>query len=157
MPLATPPFLMLLTDSVPRATRVAQGTLSVSSIKNGGVASGIGASSAAPSNLSLEGATLSYTGTGDTSDRGFTFAKSGAIVESGVQVTNANANLTFSGLVSSPDGANFLKSGPGTLTLANPANAFTGIVTVSGGLLGATTLADGGQASSIGAGGSAPS
>ncbi|NII73992.1 fibronectin-binding autotransporter adhesin [Dyella sp. SG562] len=137
------------------ATRVAQGTLAVSSIKNGGVASGIGASSAAPSNLALEGATLSYTGTGDTSDRGFTFAKSGAIIESGVQVTNAAANLTFSGLVSSPDGANFLKSGPGTLTLANPANAFTGIVTVSGGLLGATTLADGGQASSIGAGGSA--
>jgi len=137
------------------ATRVAQGTLAVSSIKNGGVASGIGASAATPSNLSLEGATLSYTGTGDTSDRGFTFAKSGAIVESGVQVTDANANLTFSGLVSSPDGANFAKSGPGTLTLANAANTFTGIVTVNGGLLGATTLANGGQASSIGAGTSA--
>jgi fibronectin-binding autotransporter adhesin len=142
-------------NSYTGATRVAQGTLSVSSIKDGGVASGIGASSAASSNLVLEGATLTYTGTGDTSDRGFTFGKSGAIVESGVQVTDANANLTLSGLVTSPDGANFTKSGAGTLTLANATNDFTGIVTVTGGLLGATTLADGGQVSSIGAGSSA--
>lgn len=141
-------------NSYTGATRIAQGTLAVSSISDGGVASGIGASSAASSNLSLEGATLRYTGAGDTSDRGFTFARSGAIVESGVEVSNAGANLTFTGLVTSPDAANFLKSGPGTLTLANPANAFTGIVTVTGGLLGATTLANGGQASSIGAGGS---
>ena len=53
----------------------------------------------------LEGATLSYTGASDTSDRGFTFAKSGAILGSGMQVTNAAANLTFSGLVTSPDDA----------------------------------------------------
>lgn len=142
-------------NSYTGATRVAQGTLAVGSIKNGGAASGIGASSAASSNLVLEGATLRYTGTGDTSNRGFTFAKSGAIVESGVEVTNAAANLTFSGLVTSADGANFLKSGAGTLTLANATNDFTGVVTVTGGLLGATTLADGGQVSSIGAGSSA--
>ncbi|MBT2748707.1 MULTISPECIES: autotransporter-associated beta strand repeat-containing protein [unclassified Lysobacter] len=142
-------------NSYTGGTRVAQGTLSVGSVKNGGVASSIGASSAASSNLVLEGATLRYTGAGDTSDRGFTFGKSGAIVESGVEVTNAGANLSFGGLVTSPDGANFTKSGAGTLTLANAANDFTGIVTVNGGLLSATTLADGGQASSIGAGGSA--
>ncbi|MBB6425784.1 autotransporter-associated beta strand repeat-containing protein, partial [Sphingopyxis sp. JAI128] len=144
-------------NSYTGATRVAQGTLSVVSIGNGGAASSIGASSSASSNLSLEGATLTYTGAGDISDRGFTFAKSGAILSSGVQVTNANANLVLSGLVTSPDGADFIKSGAGTLTLANGANDFTGVVTVNGGLLGATTLADGGQASSIGAGSSASS
>ncbi|WP_210239908.1 autotransporter-associated beta strand repeat-containing protein, partial [Mesorhizobium sp. B3-1-9] len=142
-------------NSYTGATRVVQGTLAVTSIGNGGAASSIGASSAASSNLVLEGSTLRYTGTGDTSDRGFTFGKSGAILGSGVDVTNAGANLTFSGLVTSADGANFTKSGAGTLTLANAANGFTGVVTVSGGLLGATTLSNGGVASSIGAASSA--
>jgi fibronectin-binding autotransporter adhesin len=137
------------------ATRVAQGSLSVANIGNGGQASSIGASSAGASNLVLEGSTLSYTGGTATSDRGFTLAKSGAITAGAIEVTNAGANLTFGGQVVSADGAGLTKSGPGTLTLANPANGFTGVVTVTGGLLGATTLGNGGQASSIGAGGSA--
>ena len=137
-------------NSYTGATRVVQGTLAVTSIGNGGAASSIGASSADPSNLVLEASTLRYTGAGDTSDRGFTFAKSGAITGSGVEVTNAGANLTFGGLVTSSDGANFTKTGAGTLTLANDTNDFTGIVTVSGGLLAADTLADGGLVSGIG-------
>ncbi|MCL1635850.1 autotransporter-associated beta strand repeat-containing protein [Luteimonas sp. SX5] len=137
-------------NSYTGATQVVQGTLSVADIGNGGAASGIGASSADSANLLLEGATLRYTGTGDTSDRGFTFKKSGAITGSGIEVTNAGANLTFGGLVTSPDGANFTKSGAGTLTLANDANDFTGITTVSGGLLSVDTLANGGVVSGIG-------
>ncbi|MEI4505950.1 autotransporter-associated beta strand repeat-containing protein [Sphingopyxis sp. CCNWLW253] len=137
-------------NSYTGATRVVQGTLAVTSIGNGGAASSIGASSADPSNLVLEASTLRYTGAGDTSDRGFTFAKSGAITGSGVEVTNAGANLTFGGLVTSSDGANFTKTGAGTLTLANDTNDFTGIVTVSGGLLAADTLADGGLVSGTG-------
>ncbi|MGJ7901783.1 autotransporter-associated beta strand repeat-containing protein [Lysobacter sp. 1R34A] len=137
------------------ATQVVQGTLAVADIGNGGAASGIGASSADPANLRLEGATLRYTGPGDSSDRGFTFTRSGAIVGSGVEVTNAGANLIFGGLVTSPDAANFTKSGAGTLTLSNDSNDFTGITTVSGGLLSVDTLANGGVASGIGAAASA--
>src|SRR3546814_9964147 len=54
------------------ATNLTNGTLRVSSIGDGGVASGLGASSAASSNLIVEGGTLQYTGASATSDRGFT-------------------------------------------------------------------------------------
>ncbi|WP_181181039.1 autotransporter-associated beta strand repeat-containing protein [Mesorhizobium sp. B2-4-3] len=143
-------------NSYTGATRVVQGTLAVASIGNGGTASSIGASSADSSNLVLEGSTLRYTGTGDTSDRGFTFGKSGAILGAGIEVTNANANLVFSGLVTSADGADFTKSGAGTLTLANSNNDFTGAVAVTGGLLAVSTLPNGGQVSPIGQSSSAP-
>ncbi|MGR4867942.1 autotransporter-associated beta strand repeat-containing protein [Variovorax sp. LARHSF232] len=137
-------------NSYTGATQVVQGTLSVNTINNGGVASSIGASAADPSNLSLEGATLSYTGASTTSDRGFTFAKSGGILGSGIAVTNAGTNLTFTGLVTSPDDAKFTKSGAGTLTLANGANDYVGGTTITGGLLSVSTLANGGQTSGIG-------
>jgi fibronectin-binding autotransporter adhesin len=137
-------------------TRVSQGTLAVSNIGNGGAASGIGAASADPSNLVFEGSTLRYTGATTTSDRGFTIAKSGAILGSGIQVTDPSANLTFSGLVTSPDDANFTKSGPGTLTLANPSNDYVGTTTVTGGLLSVNTLPNGGVVSPIGQSSSDP-
>ncbi|WP_408953732.1 autotransporter-associated beta strand repeat-containing protein [Lysobacter sp. Hz 25] len=132
-------------------TSVSQGILSVNSIANGGAASSIGASSAASSNLVLEGSTLRYTGGTTSSDRGFTLAKSGAILGGGIEVTNAAANLSFSGQVTSADGANFTKTGPGTLTLSNAGNDYTGITRVDGGTLSVTTLANGGLVSSIGA------
>ncbi|WP_260590772.1 autotransporter-associated beta strand repeat-containing protein [Variovorax sp. DXTD-1] len=138
-------------NSYTGGTTVAQGILSVNNIGNGGVASSIGASSAASSNLLLEGSTLRYTGASTSSDRGFTFAKSGAILGSGIEVSNAAANLSFSGLVTSSDGANFTKSGAGTLTLSNDGNDYTGMTTVTGGLLSVDTLANGGQVSGIGA------
>ncbi|WP_163266230.1 autotransporter-associated beta strand repeat-containing protein [Chelativorans alearense] len=137
-------------NSYTGATQVVQGTLSVGNIGDGGLASGIGASSAVSSNLVLEGGTLRYTGGTTSSDRGFTIVKSGDILGAGIEVTDADANLTFSGLVTSPDDANFTKSGPGTLTLANDANDYTGTTTVTGGMLGVAMLANGGEVSSIG-------
>lgn len=138
------------------ATRVVQGTLAVASIGNGSEASSIGASSADSSNLVLEGSTLRYTGTGDVSDRGFTFTKSGAILGVGIEVVDPNANLVLSGVVTSPDDAGFTKSGAGTLTLANASNDFVGAVTVTGGLLSVSTLPDGGLLSPIGRSSSDP-
>src|SRR3546814_15379853 len=58
------------------ATNLTNGTLRVSSIGDGGVASGLGASSAASSNLIVEGGTLQYTGASATRDRGFTLVRS---------------------------------------------------------------------------------
>ncbi|MFJ7311483.1 autotransporter-associated beta strand repeat-containing protein [Pseudomonas sp. NPDC098747] len=138
-------------------TLVSQGMLSVGNIGNGGVASGIGASPANPSNLMLEGGTLRYTGASTSSDRGFTLAKAGAILSGGVEVNNASSSLSFSGLVTSSDGAGLVKTGPGTLTLSNGGNNYAGVTTVNGGTLSVNTLANGGQVSGIGASTSASS
>lgn len=136
------------------STTVSAGTLRVSDIGDGGEASNLGASTADASNLVLEGGTLQYTGGTATTDRGFTLVNGGA--SRTVEVSNGAANLTFTGLVTSPDDAGLTKAGPGTLTLANGANDYVGVTTVSGGTLAATTLTDGGEASSIGAASSDP-
>ncbi|MBZ9806239.1 autotransporter-associated beta strand repeat-containing protein, partial [Mesorhizobium sp. ES1-6] len=133
------------------ATTVSQGTLSINSVANAGSASAIGAASANSSNLVIQGATLEYTGGTTSTDRGFTIARSGAATSGTISVTNAASNLTFSGQVVSPDGANFVKDGAGTLTLAGTNSSYTGTTTVNGGTLGVTSLANGGVNSSIGA------
>ncbi|MBZ9810849.1 MULTISPECIES: autotransporter-associated beta strand repeat-containing protein, partial [unclassified Mesorhizobium] len=132
------------------ATTVSQGTLSINSVANGGAASAIGAASASSSNLVIQGATLEYSGGTVSTDRGLTIARAGAVTSSTISVTNAAANLTVSGQVVSTDGANFIKDGPGTLTLAGN-NSYTGTTTVNGGTLAVTSLANGGLNSSIGA------
>ena len=136
-------------NSYTGGTTLGGGTLVVDSIANGGVASSIGASSAAASNLVIESGTLEYTGGAAATDRGFTLVNGGP--SRTIQVTNAAANLTFSGAVSGPDDASLIKTGAGTLTLANAANDYTGVTTVSGGALAVSTLANGGVASGIGA------
>lgn len=129
-------------------TVVSQGTLTVDNIANGGVASSIGASSADSANLVIEAGTLQYTGASATTDRGFTIVRGGPEA-SELHVSSSAANLTFTGLVTSPDDADFTKTGAGTLTLANAANDYTGITTVSG-TLSVGTLANGGIVSGIG-------
>ncbi|MER8644425.1 autotransporter-associated beta strand repeat-containing protein [Mesorhizobium sp. M1252] len=135
------------------ATTLSSGILNVNSIGNGGAASAIGASSAASSNLVIENGTLRYTGASATSDRGFTLVNGGPART--IDVTNAAANLTFTGLVTSPDDAGLTKAGAGTLTLANAANDYVGVTTVTGGTLSVNTLANGGVVSGIGASSSA--
>ncbi|WP_448097661.1 autotransporter-associated beta strand repeat-containing protein [Luteibacter yeojuensis] len=134
------------------ATTVSGATLAFNSIANGGAASAIGASSNDPANLVLENGTLHYTGATNTTDRGFTLVDNGP--SRTIQV-DGTTNLTFSGVVTSPDDAGFTKTGTGTLTLSNAANDFIGPVTVSAGLLSTGTLANGGLASGIGAGSNA--
>src|SRR5690606_15459585 len=69
-------------------------------------------------------------------------------------VTSAGTNLTFTGLVTSPDDAGLTKTGAGVLTLANGGNDYIGATTISGGALSIDAIADGGVASGIGASGS---
>ncbi|CDX32238.1 Outer membrane autotransporter barrel domain (modular protein) [Mesorhizobium plurifarium] len=137
------------------ATTVSGATLSFNSVANGGVASAIGASSNASSNLVLENGTLRYTGATASTDRGFTLINGGA--SRTIDVTNGATNLTFTGQVTSPDDAGFTKLGAGTLTLANANNDYIGATTIAGGTLAVSTLANGGQASGIGAASNASS
>lgn len=92
-------------------TRLEAGTLSVSSIANAGSPSGIGASPASPNNLVFAGGTLSYTGAGDTSDRGFHIDAN--------SVFDVQGPLTMSGSVTALTGS-LTKNGAGDLTLNNP-------------------------------------
>lgn len=144
-------------NSYTGATTVSGGRLSINSVANGGVASAIGASGSASSNLVLQGATLGYTGTSASSDRGFTLATNGAVTADIVDVSLAGTNLAFSGVVASPDNAGLTKTGLGTLTLSNPANTYAGITTIAQGTLAVGTLANGGLNSGIGAASSASS
>jgi len=86
---------------------VQAGTLSVSNIANGGVASALGASSSDPANLLLSGGTLSYDGPAATTDRGFSFGATSTLSVSG--------DLTVNGVVSANAGL-FNKAGPARLT-----------------------------------------
>lgn len=84
-------------------------TLAVPSLANGGLASGVGTSSANPTNLVFSGGGLSYTGPAATTDRGYTVANGGTFSVSGA--------LTLLGQVSASAGT-FYKGGPATLTYA---------------------------------------
>ncbi|MBZ9822831.1 autotransporter-associated beta strand repeat-containing protein [Mesorhizobium sp. CA4] len=135
------------------ATTLSGGTLVINSVANAGAASAIGAATANPANLVLENGTLEYNGATASTDRGFTLVNGGP--SRTIQV-DGSANLTFGGLVTSPDDAGLTKSGTGTLTLANGANNYVGVTSITGGVLSISTLANGGVASGIGASSSNP-
>ncbi|WP_206185540.1 autotransporter-associated beta strand repeat-containing protein, partial [Sphingosinicella sp. CPCC 101087] len=139
-------------NSYTGATTVAGGaTLSIDSVADAGTASAIGAASTASSNLVIEGGTLLYTGGTASTNRGFTLATSGATTVGTVNVELSTTNLTFGGLVTSPDNAGLTKTGGGTLTLSNGGNDYVGVTTIRDGTLSVGTLANGSLASGIGA------
>ena len=143
------------------AITIAGGTLSVSSIGNGGANSALGAGGAAASNLKFAGAgaTLNYTGAGDSTDRSFTISETGATILANsagpINFTSTNS-LAYSGSGARTltlDGANIddntiaapiadgpggptsiKKSGDGTWILSGTAT-YTGGTSVTGGFL----------------------
>ncbi len=101
-------------------TVIAGGTLSVSSLANGGSASAIGASSADPANLVISGGTLDYTGPATAINRGYSVGGTNSAI-------SVNNNLTLSGAVTAAQNANFVKFGLGQLAYTGSgSNLLTG-------------------------------
>lgn len=112
-------FAIYNTNGYTGPTVLSGGTLVVSNLANGGVASPIGASSANPTNLVLNGGALSYAGAPLTIDRGLSIQYN--YNSNGVALNNAldlQGNLTLAGPSTAAIGSSFVKSGPGTLTYA---------------------------------------
>ncbi len=154
------------------ATTINSGVLSVSTLANGGTASGIGQSSSAAANLVFNGGTLQYTGGTASTNRSFTIGSgnaatidasgSGALTLSGTAVfatTNVVSSLNLTGtstaantlsgtLVNNGSGVlGISKTGVGAWQLTGTANTYSGGTGVASGLLSV------GSSSSIGTGG----
>jgi fibronectin-binding autotransporter adhesin len=160
-------------------TTVTTGTLTITKLANGGLASSIGASTNAASNLVFGGGgSLTINGTGGSTDRAFTMTGTSMALISGTSApaifTNTAAlnfggtaaarsfvlrgastqNNSFAGLIADNDATNktsLSKSEVGKWIIANNANTYTGVTNVVAGTLGVSVLANGGTASSIGA------
>src|SRR5690606_23263990 len=113
-------------------TTVSGGTLSVNTLADGGVVSGIGAAGNDASNLILrDGGQLQYTGGTTSIDRGFTVAAG----QGRIDVADAASTLTISGPVVGVGGTTFAKDGAGTLVLTGTNTDFNGDTIVSAGTL----------------------
>ena len=108
-------------------TYLAGSTLAVTNLSTGGSPSGVGASSASPTNLVFAGGGLSYTGPATTTDRGYNVESGGSL--------SASGNITLGGPITATAGV-FTKSG-------NAAVAYTALGTnilTRGGGAGAYTV-----------------
>lgn len=116
-------------NSYTGVTKISQGTLSVTTIGDGGAAGGnLGSATNAAGNIVFDGGTLQYTGLTATTDRSFTINTGKTAT---IEIT-AN-NLTVAGASTSTNGA-LTKAGSGTLTLSG-GNLHTGATTINTGTL----------------------
>jgi autotransporter-associated beta strand protein len=139
---------ILATNTYTGPTVIGAGTISISSLANGGLASPIGAASNNSTNLVFAGGTLAYTGPSTGTDRGATLTGSGGTFDviGGTTLTN-NGAITGSGALTLTDtgtlilaAANTSYSGGtmlnnGTLVLSNATAAGTGTLNLAGGTL----------------------
>lgn len=126
-------------NSYTGSTRIQAGVLSVDCIRDGGEASGIGASDAAAANLVLTtNGTLEYTGGTVTTDRGFHLAGGWG----GIDVAEATATLEFTGNVTNASGGGLVKDGAGALKLSG-SNTYGATLLREGTLIAGSTQAFG--------------
>ncbi|MEJ8859955.1 autotransporter-associated beta strand repeat-containing protein [Variovorax robiniae] len=116
-------------------TIIQGGTLSVSTLANGGLASNIGSSTNEARNLVINGSTLRYTGAGNATDRLFSVGAAGGTIEA--SGTGA-LNFTNTGAVG------FNATGARTLTLSGSSTGLNTLAATLGDNGGATTLAKSG-------------
>jgi len=95
------------TNTYTGVTTLTGGTTSISSLTNGGVASGIGQATNAAANIVFDGGTLEYTGAGETTDRLFTVTENGGTYD----------NTSASGVSNFNNGGAISSSGSGDRTL----------------------------------------
>jgi autotransporter-associated beta strand protein len=133
------------------ATTVLNGELSTDTLAIGGVASGIGQSSNAATNLVFaNGGLVQYTGASVSIDRSFTLNTNtgfGTAIGGGFDVTQAATSLTLTG-AGTGAGA-FVKAGAGTVILTNT-ESYTGGTIISAGTL---QVGNGGSTGALGTGG----
>ena len=108
------------------STAINGGILSVASLADGGTACAIGAGNA----LTCDGGSLSYTGSSVSTNRTLALASAGGALE----VTAANAVVTWAGAVSGDSTATLTKAGAGQLVLTAP-NSFSGPLAIAAGAL----------------------
>jgi len=122
-------------------TVIGGGVLSVSTLGNGGVPSGIGASSSSAANLVFQGGSLRYTGGSLSMNRNATF-----VGEGGVEIANGGTTLTANGTFTGS--GSFSKSGAGTLSIT-AANTHSGGTSLRAGMISLvnTTARDSGLGS----------
>ncbi len=118
-------------------TTIANGTLGVNNLANGGSPSSVGASSANPTNLVLSSGTLSYAGPGGAANRGYSLVNTNCAIDT-------EGNLTLSGLATALSDADFIKSRPAQLTYATVGvNALSGSSSLGYRTIAGTTKFDG--------------
>ncbi len=101
-------------------TTLGCGTVEISTLPDGEAAGPFGASSSDPTNLILGPGTLRYTGTGVTTDRGYTVNTVDINGNSARAVVfDSDADVTFAGAIRATAGS-FIKTGAGTLRYTYP-------------------------------------
>src|SRR6266404_643196 len=120
------------TNTYTGATTINAGTLSVSSLANGGSNSNLGASTNAATNLILNGGTLSYSGAAVSTDRLFSVGTSGGTIDASgsgaINFTNTGS-MGFNG-----------QTGTRTLTLTGTNTGSNTLTAIVGDNTGATSL-----------------
>jgi fibronectin-binding autotransporter adhesin len=152
-------------------TTITSGVLEVKKLSNNTAASGIGQPGTTNAgSLVINGGTLRYSGTGDSTDRLFTmglngstldvstgpatFTGGGTYLASGtgartLTLTGDNVG-TLTGVIAESGTTSLAKSGIGRWVITNGAQIYTGSTTISGGTLDISTIANANTSSGIG-------